>query len=134
MLSCLTEFEKAISSSFKRVVLIGKGSKQVPILFTKQLQTYTDKLIHIRRTTNIVPESNKYLFVNVGSDRWMAGGAVIRKFAKNCGAKQPEFLTSTKFRKQIATILQIMCLDKDEMHQIAKFMGHTEKTHMDFYR
>lgn len=64
----------------------------------------------------------------------MVGGPVIRNLARKCGAKNPELLTSTRFRKQIATILQIMCLDKDEMHQIAKFMGHTEKTHMDFYR
>lgn len=134
VLSCLTEFEKAMSTSFKRVVVFGKGSKQVPVLFTKQLQIYTDYLIHIRKTTDIVPKSNKYIFANAGSDRWMVGGPVIRKFAKNCGAKNPELLTSTKFRKQIATILQIMCLDKDEIQQIAKFLGHTEKTHMEFYR
>lgn len=27
-----------------------------------------------------------------------------------------------------------MCFEKDEMEQIARFMGHTEKTHTEFYR
>lgn len=134
LLSSLTEFEKNMSSSFKRVVVFGKGSKPVPILFTRRLGKYTDYLIHIRRTTNIVPKTNKYIFANPNSDRWIAGTSVLRKLAKDCGAKRPELLTSTRFRKQIATILQVMSLEKDEMHQIAKFMGHTEKTHMEFYR
>lgn len=50
-----------------------------------------------------------------------------------CGAKNPETLTSSRFRKQIATILQIMNFEADEMEQIATFMGHTEKTHKEFY-
>lgn len=134
MLSCLTEFEKTISNSFKRVVVFGKGNKPVPILFTKRLEKFTDCLIQVRKSTYIVPETNRYIFANPNSDRWMAGSYILRKLAKDCGAKHPELLTSTRFRKQIATILQIMSLDKDEMHQIAKFMGHTEKTHMEFYR
>ncbi|KAG5861907.1 hypothetical protein JTB14_008243 [Gonioctena quinquepunctata] len=58
----------------------------------------------------------------------------MRKFAFECGAKKPELLTSTKFRKQIATLLQLMNFHNDEMEQIARYMGHTEKTHREFYR
>lgn len=134
-LSSLTEFEKVMSSCFKRVVVFGKGSKPVPILFTKQIQCFINVLLSIRKTKGIVPVSNSYLFANPGSEnRWMNGSSVLRKMAYNCGAKQPELLTSTRFRKQIATILQLMSLQKDEIEQIARFMGHTEKTHLEFYR
>lgn len=134
-LNALSEFERKMSNHFKRVVVFGKGSRPVPILFTKKMQTYTEQLIHIRKTTDIVPKSNKYVFANPGvEDKWMCGPAVIRKFAKKCGAKNPELLTSTKFRKQIATILQIINFDQNEMEQVARFMGHTEKTHKEFYR
>lgn len=134
-LSSLTELEKSLCSVLKRVVVFGKGSKPVPILFTQKMQDYMASLIKTRKNTNVVPHSNKYVFANPGSiDRWMSGSAVLRKLAKNCGAKNPELLTSTRFRKQIATILQLMNFRDDEMEQIAKFMGHTEKTHKEFYR
>lgn len=134
-LNALTDFEKTMSHFFKRVVVLGKGSKPVPILFTKKMQTFIDMLLKVRKSTDIVPECNKYLFANPGSyDRWVIGSAVLRKFASRCGAKNPDLLTSGKFRKQIATILQLMNFEQNEMEQVARFMGHTEKTHREFYR
>nr|CAI5849527.1 unnamed protein product [Callosobruchus analis] len=132
---CLTQFEKNMCSFFKRVVVFGKGSKPVPLLFTKQMQMYISLLLDVRKETNIVPKENRYIFANPGSaSRWMSGSYVVRKFAYKCGASRPELLTSTRFRKQIATILQLMSFQNDEMEQIARFMGHTEKTHKEFYR
>lgn len=134
-LKCLTEFEKKMSSCFRRIVVFGKGSKPVAILLTKLMISYIDLLLKIRKETDIVCKSNNYVFANPGSSlRWMSGSYVIRKIAYKCGAKNPDLLTSTKFRKQIATILQLMNFEKDEMEQIARFMGHTEKTHREFYR
>lgn len=113
---------------------MGKGSKPVPILFTKKMQTFIDMLLKVRKTTQVVPECNKYLFANPGSyDRWLIGSSALRKFAFRGGAKNPDLL-SGKFRKQIATILQLTNFEQNEMEQVARFMGHTEKTHMDFYR
>ncbi|KAI4463195.1 hypothetical protein MML48_4g00007080 [Holotrichia oblita] len=131
----LTEVEKIISKNHKRVITGGKGSKPVPILFSKQTQKYINHLLKYRQATDIVPKSNPYLFANPDSeDRWMDGSSVIRKLAADCGAKQPELLRSTKFRKHIATTLQLMAMEGDEMEQIATFMGHTKKTHAEFYR
>lgn len=134
-LSSLTELEKSMSVTFKRVVVFGKGSKPVPILFTKLMQRYIEMLLNIRKNTDVVPRTNTYIFANPDSkDRWMSGPSVLRKYAHKCGAKNPELLTSTRFRKQLATILQLMNFENDEMEQIARFMGHTEKTHKEFYR
>lgn len=133
--SSLSDLEKSMSKFFKRVVVLGKGSKPVPILFTKQMQTYIEMLLKIRKEHNIVPKTNKYIFALPESpNRWIPASVVLRKFSKECGAKSPELLTSTKLRKQIATILQLMNFQDDEMEQIARFMGHTEKTHREFYR
>lgn len=123
MINALTDFERATSSAFKRVIVFGKGSKPVPILFTKLLQKYINLILKIREETDIVPKSNPYLFANPGSvDRWISGPSIIRKYAHMCGAKNPETLTSSRFRKQIATILQIISFEADEMEQIATFM------------
>lgn len=99
------------------------------------MQDYVTLLLKVRTETDVVPKSNKYIFANPNStDRWMSAASILRKFANKCGAKKPELLTSTRFRKQIATILQLMNFQNDEMEQIARFMGHTEKTHKEFYR
>lgn len=93
------------------------------------MQEYVEILLHIRKTTDIVPKGNKYIFANPGSaNRWMSGPSIIRNLAFKCGAKNPEHLTTTCFRKQVATILQLNC-ESSEMGEIDKFMGHTEKTH-----
>lgn len=131
----LTDVEKMICKNHKRILTGGKGSKAVPILFSKEMQNHIGCLLKVRQETDIVPKSNKYLFANPGSEnRWMAGANTIRNIAKNCGAEHPELLTSTRFRKHIATTLQLMAMDDDEMEQIATFMGHTKKTHSEFYR
>lgn len=135
-MDALTEFEKFMSAKYKRVITAGKGSKPVPILFSRKLQRFMHAILECRKThPEIVPSSNPYVFANPGSkDRWMSGPYILKKLAKDSGAKYPEHLTSTRFRKQIATILQIMTVEKDEMEQIARFMGHTQKTHEEFYR
>ncbi|KAJ8938183.1 hypothetical protein NQ314_011591 [Rhamnusium bicolor] len=51
-----------------------------------------------------------------------------------CGAKCPERITSSRLRKQIATVLQILSLNEVEIEQVASFIGHTKKTHEEFYR
>lgn len=43
-------------------------------------------------------------------------------------------LTSTKLRKHLATITQILKMDTDDLEQLASFMGHTMKTHSEWYR
>ncbi|KAL3281695.1 hypothetical protein HHI36_004901 [Cryptolaemus montrouzieri] len=105
----LTLVEKIISKKFKRVVTGGKGSKPVPILFSSFTQKFIRKLLEIRHRVDIVPKTNPYLFANPKSERsWMSGYHVIRKLVTKCGAKNPSLMTSTKFRKQIATTLQLV--------------------------
>ncbi|KAL3267596.1 hypothetical protein HHI36_023895 [Cryptolaemus montrouzieri] len=126
----LTLREKIIHKKFKRVVTGGKGSKPVPILFSSLTQKFIRELLEIRHRVDIVPKTNPYLFANPKSERnWMSGYHVIRKLATKCGAQNPSLMTSTKFRKQIATTLQLLTMDNNEMEQIAKFMGHTQKIH-----
>ncbi|KAJ8911356.1 hypothetical protein NQ315_011649 [Exocentrus adspersus] len=134
-LQSLTAVEKILIKKFKRVVTGGKGSKPIPILFLTKLQKFISCLIEVRRNSDIVPQSNTYLFANPGSqNRWMSGTNVVRHLGQECGVQNPGLLTSTKFRKHIVTTLQLMSMDETEMDQVATFMGHTRKTHSEFYR
>nr|CAH7730174.1 unnamed protein product [Callosobruchus chinensis] len=49
-------------------------------------------------------------------------------------ARYPKLLTSCKLRKHIATVTQLLNLQSNEIDQLAKFMGHTPKTHESFYK
>lgn len=82
-----------------------------------------------------VPHTNEYLFANpVTANRWLSGYHVLRKLAIESGVENQELFTSTRLRKQIATVLQIMNISDAEMEQFAGFMGHTKKTHEEYYR
>jgi hypothetical protein len=123
----LTHCEQILSKKFKRVVTGGKGSRPVPILFSQKMQKFISCILKTRENSNVEPTSNPYLFTNPGSEhRWMADVNVMRKLAKDCGAQNAALLTSTKFRKHIATTLQLMTMESNEMEQIATFMGHTK--------
>ncbi|KAJ4918077.1 hypothetical protein JOQ06_004118, partial [Pogonophryne albipinna] len=66
-------------------------------------------------------------FVPEGSD-------CFRKYANQSGAKNPEALTSTRLRKQVATLSTVLNLKEDEMDQLATFLGHDIRVHREFYR
>lgn len=135
ILKILSPSEKILCKNFKRIISGGKGSKPVPILFSPYIQEKIDFMLQIRDKIKAIPDSNDYMFANPDSSKgWFQGTNVIHSFAFNCGARNPSSLTSTKFRKQTATILQIMDLSENEMEQLALFMGHTKKTHDDWYR
>ncbi|KAG5881868.1 hypothetical protein JTB14_008683 [Gonioctena quinquepunctata] len=135
LLQSLSTSEKLLCKNFKRVVSGGKGSRPVPILFSPFMQQKIDLLLKVRKIIKEIPESNEYLFSNPHSAKgWFHGVSVIRSFASACGAHNSASLTSTKFRKQTATILQIMNINENDMEQLASFMGHTKKTHEEWYR
>lgn len=58
----------------------------------------------------------------------------LRKYAKESGAENPELLRSTKLRKHVATLCQLLDLNEQELEQVARFMGHDIRVHRDFYR
>lgn len=131
----LTKHELELSTKFKRIVTGGKGSRPVPILFPKRLENYVDCILKVRDHTEIVPKTNPYVFALPNcKDHWISGYHVVRKLAIDSKVENPGLMTSTRFRKHLATIMQLLNYEKDEMEQIARFMGHNMRTHEQFYR
>lgn len=130
----LTDSEKELTKFYKRVVTGGKGSRQIVILFPRNLQDLINVMLAVRNKTTLVPDTNKYLFAPPGSNSWVKGDNVIQRFAKNCNLEHPEHISSNRLRKQISTVMQILNLTPEEAEQFAKFLGHTEKTHNEFYK
>ncbi|KAL1509086.1 hypothetical protein ABEB36_003882 [Hypothenemus hampei] len=120
---------KKLTKSFKRVVTVGKGSKPVPILFSQYMQQLIKILLDIRDL--YIPKENKYLFANPNTlDKYLSGYHSVKKLADRSGVTNPTMFTSTRLRKQIATILQVLNVTDNEFEQFANFMGHTKNSYV----
>lgn len=62
------------------------------------------------------------------------GSDCLRKAAIECKASSPNLLTSTKLRKHIATMSQLLNLTSNDKEQLANFMGHDLAIHNDYYK
>lgn len=130
----LSESEHILYNSLCRVVIRGKRGRGVPVLFTKKMIGYIEYLLSIRKNFDLA--NNNYLFGSPGTDNPIVGNAIMRKHAKLAfgDPNKASLLTSTKLRKHLATIVQILKMEKNDLEQLATFLGHTEKTHSQFYR
>lgn len=131
----LSPVELELTKSFKRIVIRGKRGRGVPILFTTHLQKRLTFLLKLRETASFINTENLFLFpLTQCSTSCMKASDVIRKFGHKSGAKHPENITSTRLRKHVATISQLLNLSDGDIEQLATFMGHTKDIHKHFYR
>ena len=130
----LSESEKVLCRSFRRVVIRGKRGRGVPVLFEKKMVPLVEFSISLRE--NFQLQDNIYLFGIPKTENSINGYMVMRKQAKLAfgNAEKARLLMSTRLRKHLAIITQILKLEKNDLEQLATFMGHTEKTHAEFYR
>ncbi|CAG9840814.1 unnamed protein product [Diabrotica balteata] len=136
---CYEEFSEAISEterilmkSFKRIVIKGKRGRGVPVLVSKDVQEHLEMITKCRDLLLKTPSI--YLFVNPKFDKPIRGFEVMSKYAKLCGAKNPSALTCTRLRKHISTLTQLFTMSENDMEQLALFMGHTLGIHRSSYR
>lgn len=129
----LSAVEIQLTKIFKRLVVRGKRGRGVPILFTPKIQSSLLVLISVRET--FCSKTNEYLFAIPNTkNSCLRASEVMRKLAIASGAKNPSALTSTKLRKQIATVAQLLSFNEGDVEQLANFMGHSKDIHKTFYR
>lgn len=129
----LSEFERKVAKHFDRVEIRGKRSRKVPVLLTPDMIRAMELLMKNRNECQVHTE-NVYLFARPGALSHFRGSDCFRKYANQCGAKNPEALTSTRLRKQVATLSTVLNLKENEMDQLASFLGHDIRVHREFYR
>lgn len=78
-----------------------------------------------------VSKDNQYVFArpNFGSLEPLRSSDVLLYFAKEAGLTNPDHITSTKMRKHVATVAQVLKLDKQDLETMAHFMGHDITVH-----
>lgn len=129
----LSILERKLINKFVKINVVGKRGRTVPILLTSSLQSQLEQLMKSRNAVGI-PATNKYVFAQPNSDSCLRSSDCLRLFVKLSGAEQPSLLTSTRLRKHIATMSQIMNLKKNELDMLANFLGHDLFVHRSYYR
>jgi hypothetical protein len=119
----------------RRVEVKGKHGNKVAILIPKAMKESLD-ILFLTRSDIGVPMKNKYVFANIHSrlGKPLRACVCMHHFAGSCGAVMPHNLTSTKLRKHLATMTQVLNLKDNELDIVAKFLGHNIAVHREFYR
>lgn len=129
----LTDLEKKLCQHFQRIEIKGKRGRKVPLLLTPEMQASMELLVKTRNDCE-VPDSNQFMFARPQALTHFRGCDVIRQIAQSCGASNPEALSSTKLRKHMATMSQLLNLKDNEMDNLADFLGHDIRVHRQYYR
>ncbi|XP_038057200.1 uncharacterized protein LOC119728858 [Patiria miniata] len=133
MMEGLSGWEKELCKIVWRMEIVGKRGRTVPVLLTEDLKQSMD-LLKCKREQAGVMNGNKFMFPVQSSLGHIRGSDVLRKHAGLCGASKPEYLRSTRLRKHIGTVAQVMNLRDHEQDILANFMGHDIRVHREFYR
>lgn len=135
VVQALSPMETELTKSFKRIVIRGKRGRGVPVLFTPHIQKRLQYLLQLRQIVSFIKKDNPYLFpLTQSSNNCVRASDVIRKFGIDSGAEHPENITSTRLRKHVATVTQILNLSEGDIEQLSTFMGHSINVHKEYYR
>ncbi|XP_069110207.1 uncharacterized protein [Argopecten irradians] len=131
----LSPMEKALCSTFERVEIRGKRGRIVPVLLTTTLQKSIECLMKYRDAAGVHVD-NKYVFPRSSFDSLnpIRSADCLRRFGREAKLTVPENLTSTQLRKHVATVSQVLNLTKNDLENIAGFLGHDIAVHRSFYR
>ena len=114
------------------VEIKGKRGRKVPLLLTEEVKQAMDVLVETRSEVGINPE-NPYLFATIGNGSlghlrpWECMRKVVT--SDELKLKKPEAVTSTRLRKYVATVSQIIDLQENELDWLARHLGHDITVH-----
>lgn len=118
--------------NFVRFTIRGKLGREVPVLLYKELVEIMNYLIEHREEAGILKE-NPYIFaIPRSKDKCLDACALMRQFSILCSAKNPKTLRGTILRKDLAT--KSMVHGDIPVTDVADFMGHDPKIHVQHYR
>lgn len=129
----LSKFEQKLCETHLRVEIKGKKQRRVPVLLTQQMLRQLNTLLKYRRAAKV--EEPVFIFARPGKAEFpYRGSDCLREFAFQSGLKRPESVTSTKLRKQLATLAQLLNLKENNQDLVAAFQGHDIRVHREYYR
>lgn len=136
LFSSLNKSSKRVALQYSRMKIRAKKDSTVHVLLKPHVIDCIELLLTHRPDVGI-SKDNEYLFALpslIDKDKTLNACLTMNKFANACGANNPSSLVGTNLRKHLATICMSMDLNDSVVADLAKFMGHAEKVHRDYYR
>ena len=117
------------------VYVIGKRGRKVPIILSSDVISGINCLIKHRELVGVNPE-NKYIFAapTRGSKNYLHGYDCLSAVVDRLPLEKLSAIKSTKLRKYIATVSQIVDLTNSELDWLARHLGQDVRVHRDYYR
>ena len=89
------------------VHVVGKRSRPVPILLSDDVVQCMQTLLDTRLNAGVLDE-NMYFFALPGSSGHLRFYNVLKSVGTRAGLKRPDLLTTTRLRKHLATMAQVV--------------------------
>lgn len=126
---------RVLSKRFIKINVPNETGQNVAVLLTSDLVSAITLLVSKRQACGIHPD-NPFLFAKPNSDSTSIfhGEICIGAFSSLCRALNPEHLRSVHLHKHIARIFQVLNLENDELHHLAKLLGHKIRADREYYR
>ena len=133
IVSHLSPLEQELAKIMDLVEIVGKRKRRVPVLLTPLMTRGMNVLLQVRSSVG-VPKENPYLFAKAGAKHNVKGWTAMKFACSNLDLRSPELITSTKLRKYLATVTQLMNLDSNQLEWVCNHLGHDVEVHRQFYR
>lgn len=130
----LTPVETKLAERLGIVEILGKRGRKVHIILTPEAITAIDLLLMKRKEGNVDLENQFVFAYSNNSLGHLRGHDCVRKVTSEVDLKYPQRVSSTKLRKYVATVTQIMNLTENETDWLARHLGHDVRVHREFYR
>lgn len=128
---------KHAASKYVRVEIRGKLNRVVPVLLNQRMKKSVDLILKNAKSAG-VSSKNPYVFGLPCHDKnhfaFLRATILLRRFASECGASNPETLRGTNLRKHMATNCVNMNLEKKQTEKVAHFLGHNPNIHTSIYQ
>ena len=112
-----------------------KRGNKVPIIMTVEIVQAIRALIMYRDKIGVHGE-NRYVFAapTRGSMNFLRGYDCLSSTVDRLQLQNPGAIKSTRLRKYIVTVSQILDLGNTELEWLARHMGHDLSIHKEYYR
>lgn len=134
--STLSQTEQQLCNRLKLVHIIGKGnssSRSVPVLLTTHAAAGVECLLKYRGEMGI-DNQNPFVFARFKGLGNIDGVSSLRRIADAAQLERPELVRSTKLRKYVATVSQLLDMKSSEMKLLCQHLGHSTAVHDKYYR
>ena len=129
----LSATEQYLCRNYSYMSTVGKRNQRVPIVYPQLIEDALKSLVENREMVGI-HKNNKFLFANSVLSHHRGSKELNDLVGKCNGLQKPHLMKSTKLRKHVATVAQILVLNGDELGHLSNHLGHSEAVHKEFYR